>query len=66
MHVVKMFLVLGRLFMRGSTGVSTGGPDHPLPHGKHKAAHYLRITGWKSTKLPMSCHHRTANEVPFI
>ena len=31
--------------MRGSTGVSTGGPDHPLPHGK--AVDYLRITGWK-------------------
>ena len=34
MHVVKMFIVLGPLFMHGSTGVSTGGQDHPLPYGK--------------------------------
>ena len=30
----KMFIVLGRLFMHGSGGMGTGGPDHPLPHGK--------------------------------
>ena len=32
----------------------------------HKAVDYLRITGWKSIKLPMSGHHRTASEAPFI
>ena len=52
--------------MRGSTGVSTGGPDHPPRMEKHKAVDYLRITGWKSTKLPMSGHHPTASEAPLI
>ena len=52
--------------MRGSTGVSTGGLDHPSRMEKHKAVDYLRISGWKSTKLPMSGHHRTASEAPFI
>ena len=52
--------------MRGSTGVSSGGPDHPSGMEKHKAVDYLRITGWKSTKLQMSGHHWTASEVPFI
>ena len=33
---------------------------------KHKAVDYLRITGWKSTKLPMSGHHRTTSEAPLI
>ena len=33
---------------------------------KHKAVDYLRITGWESTKLPMSGHHRTTSEVPLI
>ena len=33
---------------------------------KHKAVDYLRITDWKSTKLPMSGHHRIASEAPFI
>ena len=66
LHVVKMFIVLGRLFMRGSTGVSTGGSGHPLPHGKAQSCNYLRITGSKSTKLQMSCHHRTASEAPFM
>ena len=61
-----MFIVLGHLFMRGSTGVSTGGPDHPSRIEKHRAVDYLRITGWKSTKLPMSGHHRTASEAPLI
>ena len=28
----------------------------------HKAVDYLRITGWKSTKLTMSGHHRTASK----
>ena len=60
-----MFIVLGHLFMRGSTGVSTGGPDHPRME-KHKAVDYHRITGWKSTKLPMSGHHRTASEALLI
>ena len=66
MHVVKMFIVLGHLFMRGSTEVSTGGPDHPFRMEMHKAVDYLRITGWKITKLPMSGHHRTASEAPLI
>ena len=61
-----MFIVLGHLFMRGSTGVSTGGPVHPYRMEKHKAVDKLRITGWKSTKLPMSGHHRTAGEAPLI
>ena len=52
--------------MRGSTGVSTGGPVHPYRMEKHKAVDKLRITGWKSTKLPMSGHHRTAGEAPLI
>ena len=39
--------------MRGSTGVSTGGPDQPSRMEKHKAVDYLRIIGWKSTKLPI-------------
>ena len=30
--------------MRGSTGVSTGGHDHPSRMEKHKAVDYLRIT----------------------
>ena len=51
--------------MRASTWVSTGGPDHPSRTEKHKAVDYLRITGWKSTKLPMSGHHRTASEAPL-
>ena len=61
-----MSIVLGRLFMHGSTGVCTGGPDHPSRMEKHKAVDYHRITGWKSTKLPMSGHHRTASEAPFL
>ena len=53
--------------MRGSTGVSTQGVRTiPSYMEKHKAVDYLRITGWKSTKLPMSGHHRTASEAPFI
>ena len=46
--------------MRGSTGVSTGVRTTPSRMKKHKTVDYLRITGWKSTKLPMSDHHRTA------
>ena len=64
-----MFKVLGHLLMRGSRGVGTGGPDHPPPPTrieKHKAVDYLRITGWESTKLPMSGHHRSASEASFI
>ena len=30
----KMFIVLGRLFMRGTRGVGTWDPDLLLPHGK--------------------------------
>ena len=52
--------------MRRFTGVSTGGSDHPSCMEKHKTVDYLRVTGWKSTKLPMSRHHRTASEAPFI
>ena len=44
----------------------SGGPDHPSRMEKHKAVVYLRITGWKSTKLPVSGHHRTASEAPLI
>ena len=33
---------------------------------KHKAVDYLRITGWKSTKLMMSGHHLAASETPFM
>ena len=52
--------------MRGSTGVSTGVRTTPSRMEKHKAVDYLRITGWKSSKLPMSGHHRTASEAPFV
>ena len=52
--------------MRGYTGVSTWGPDHPSRMEKNKAVDYLRITGWKSTKLPMSGHHQIASEAPFV
>ena len=45
------------------------GSGPPLPHGKTQSCrlswNYL-ITGWKNTKLPMSVHHRTASEAPFI
>ena len=56
---------LGRLFMRGSTGVSTGGPDTPSRMEKHKAVIILGLLV-QSTKLQMSCHHRNASEAPFI
>ena len=46
--------------------MNTEGPDHPSRMEKHKAVDYLRITDWKSTKLPMSGHHRIASEAPFI
>ena len=36
------------------------------PYNLTKSVDYLRITGWKRTKLPMSGHHRTASEVLFI
>ena len=61
-----MFMVLEGLFMRGSRGVVTGSLDHPYCMEKHKGVEYLGITGLKSTKLPMSGHHRTASEAPFI
>ena len=31
--------------MRGSRGVGTGGPDHPLSMEKHNAVDLLRNTG---------------------
>ena len=37
----------------------------PTAWKKHKAVDYNRIIGWKSTKLPISGHHRTASEAPF-
>ena len=43
--------------------MSNGGQDHPFPH---KTVDYLMITDWKSTKLPMSGHHRTTSQAPFI
>ena len=52
--------------MRGYTGVSTGVRPTPSRMEKHKAVDYLRLTGWKSTKLPMSGHHRTASEAQLI
>ena len=54
--------------MRGSTGVIEylGVRTTPTRMEKHKAVDYLDITGWKSTKLPMSGHHGTASEAPFI
>ena len=33
---------------------------------KHKAVDYLDITGWKSTKLPMSGHHLTASSAIYM
>ena len=39
----KMFIVLGRLFMRRSKGVSTGGPDTPSCMEKHKAVIILGL-----------------------
>ena len=63
----KMFIVFYRgLFMHGSRGVGTGDPDHPSCIEKHKAVDYLRISGWTSTKLPISGSHPTAREAPFM
>ena len=38
----KIFRVLGRLFMRRTRGVGTGGPDHPSFMEKHKAVYFLK------------------------
>ena len=50
-----MFIVLGgRLIRHGSRGVGTGVRITPSRMEKHKAVDYLKVTGWKSTKLPMA------------
>ena len=56
-----MFIVLGRLFMRGSKGVSTGGPDTPSRMEKHKAVIILGLLVRK-----VQSYRCRANEAPFI
>ena len=40
--MVKTGKVLGRLFMRGSSGIGTEIQDHPSPFEEHKAVDFRR------------------------